>query len=107
MHKGDVIMKKRIIWSNMNINPDDWKEGYKEATEINGWDEDTEDEVNLWRYIDETLDAYLGDERMNLNVPTDGRILLIADLGLWYGRRQGYQIREGNVKNILYDGYNS
>lgn len=97
-------MKKHIIWSNMNINPDDWKEDYKEATEINGWDEDTEDKDNLWRYIDETLDSYLGDERMNLNVPTDGRILLIADLGLWYGRRQGYQIREGNVKNILYDG---
>ena len=37
-------------------------------------------------------------------MPTDGRILLIADLGLWNGRRPGYQIREGNVKNILYDG---
>ena len=29
-------MKKRIIWSNMNINPDDWKEGYKEIAEENG-----------------------------------------------------------------------
>ena len=94
-------MKKRIIWSNMDINPDDWKEGYKEDTEINGWDEDTEDEDNLWRYINETLAAYLEDERMNLNVPTDGRILVVADLGLWYGRRQGYRILDGNVKNIL------
>ena len=97
-------MKKRIIWSNMNINPDDWKEGYKEIAEENGWDEDTDDENNLWNYINEELDRYLDDERMNLNVPTDGRILLIADLGLWHGRKQGYQIREGNVKNILYDG---
>lgn len=94
-------MKKRIIWSNMNINPDDWKEGYKKEAELNEWDEDTEDEDNLWKYIYETLDYYLDDEHMNLNVPTDGRILVIADLGLWYGRRQGYKILNGNVKNIL------
>ena len=94
-------MKKRIIWSNMNINPDDWKEGYKEIAEENGWEEDTDDENNLWNYIYEELDHYIDDERMNLDVTTDGRILVIADLGLWYGRRQGYRILDGNVKNIL------
>ena len=94
-------MKKRIIWSNMNINPNDWKEGYKEIAEENGWDEDTDDENNLWNYIYEELDHYIDDERMNLDVTTDGRILVVADLGLWYGRRQGYRILDGNVKNIL------
>lgn len=94
-------MKKRIIWSNMNINPDDWKEGYKEIAEENGWDEDTDDENNLWNYIYEELDHYIDDERMNLDVTTDGRILVVTDLGLWYGRRQGYRILDGNVKNIL------
>lgn len=94
-------MKKRIIWSNMNIDPDDWKEGYKEIAEENGWEEDTDDENNLWNYIYEELDHYIDDERMNLDVTTDGRILVVADLGLWYGRRQGYRILDGNVKNIL------
>lgn len=94
-------MKKRIIWSNMNINPDDWKEGYKEIAEENGWEEDTNDENNLWNYIYEELDHYIDDERMNLDMTTDGRILVVADLGLWYGRRQGYRILDGNVKNIL------
>ena len=94
-------MKKRIIWSNMNINPDDWKEGYKEIAEENGWEEDTGDENNLWNYIYEELDHYIDDERMNLDVTTDGSILVVADLGLWYGRRQGYRILDGNVKNIL------
>lgn len=94
-------MKKRIIWSNMNINPDDWKEIYKEIAEENGWDEDTDDENNLWNYIYEELDHYIDDERMNLDVTTDGRILVVMDLGLWYGRRQGYRILDGNVKNIL------
>lgn len=94
-------MKKRIIWSNMNINPDDWKEIYKEIAEENGWDEDTDDENNLWNYIYEELDHYIDDERMNLDMTTDGRILVVADLGLWYGRRQGYRILDRNVKNIL------
>lgn len=97
-------MKKRIIWSNMNINPEDWKERYKEIAEENGWEEDIDNENNLWRYINETLDQYLDDERANLDMLIDGHILIIADLGLWNGRRQGYRIHEGNVKNILYDG---
>lgn len=94
-------MKKRIIWSNMNINPDDWREGYKEIAEENGWEEDTDDENNLWKYIGEELDRYLDDEQANLNVPTDGRILAIADLGLWIRRKRGYKILDGNVKNIF------
>ena len=94
-------MKKRIIWSNMNINPDDWKEGYKEIAEENGWEEDTDDENNLWRYIDEELDKYRDDKRMNLDVPTDGHILAIADLGLWNGRKQGYKILDESANSIF------
>lgn len=94
-------MKKRIIWSNINISPDYWKEGYKEIAEENGWDEDTDDENNLWRYIDEELDRYRDDERINLDVPTNGRILAIADLGLWNGRKQGYMILKENVNSIF------
>lgn len=63
-------MKKKIIWSNMDL-----------------------DEDELW----------LDDERVNLNIETDGRILVIADLGLWHGRVPGYKILDGNVSNILYE----
>lgn len=97
-------MKKRIIWSNININPDDWKEGYKEIAEENGWDEDTENEDNLQIFISEELERNLDDERANLNIPLDGDILVIADLGLWNGRRQGYKILHGNVSNIFTTG---
>lgn len=98
-------MKKLTIWSNRDINLDDWRDSYKECAEINEWDEDTDDEYNLWNYIHETLQMYLDDERnYNLNIPTDGRILAIADLGLWYGRRQGYKILKNKVSDILYDG---
>ena len=45
---------------------------------------------------------YLDDERINLNIKTDGEIIVIADLGLWFGRRQGYKTIGNNVSNCLY-----
>lgn len=67
-------MSKRIIWSNRDDDDDQ-----------------------------ELLDMYLEDERANLNVNADGRILIIADLGLWNGRRQGYKILGRKVSDILSD----
>lgn len=94
-------MRKHIIWSNIDINPDDWRYDYKELAEENGWDEDTDDENNLWDFINESLEQYLGDERMNLDKEVDGRILVIGDLGLWHGRVPGYKILDNNVASIL------
>lgn len=92
---------KHTIWSNRNINPDDWKADYLDCMEIN---EEDMDEYELWDYINSTLSIYLDDEHANLNKKTDGRILVIADLGLWHGRRQGYKILNGNVNNIFRTG---
>ena len=48
---------------------------------------------------------YLEDERSNLNVQLPGPILVIGDLGLWYGRRMGYkEIPSGNICDCLYAG---
>lgn len=98
-------MKKLTIWSNRNINPADWKESYKEDCEYNNWWGDPEDEGNLWEYINEMLSLYLDDERANLNITTNGRILAIGDLGLWDGRHQGYRILGKNVNSIFDDHY--
>lgn len=96
-------MKKHVIWSDMDINPENWKDAYKEDAELNGWNEDIEDETNLWEYIYDTLGRYLDDERMNLNKETEGRILVIADLGFWDGRKPAYKILPKNVSEILSD----
>lgn len=96
-------MKKRIIWSNIDLNPEDWRKDYEEVARENEWDEDTSDPNNLWQYMIATHNTYLDDERYNLNKYLNGRILIIADLGLWNGRKQGYKIIDGNISNILYD----
>lgn len=66
----------RIIWSN--------------------WDDELDDP--------DMLGEYLEYERANLNVKLGAPIIVIADLGLWNGRRKGYKIiNSGNIKDCLYD----
>lgn len=95
-------MKKRIIWSNMDLDIEDWRDDYREYLEYNGFDERHDNDDDLYNWMTETNDRYLYDERYNLNKEVDGRILIIADLGLWNGRKPGYKIIESrNIKNIL------
>lgn len=94
---------RHIIWSNMNLDVDDWREGYEEYLEINELDDDPTNESELYQWMVETNDEYLSDERANLNVQLSKPIIVIADLGLWYGRRSGYKmIDSGNIKDCLY-----
>ena len=71
--------KKRIIWSNRNLDLEDWRadleEEYPDA-----------DEDDLYEIMCMTNDDYLEDERVNLNIELGNKILIIADLGLWDGR---------------------
>lgn len=85
-------MKKHTIWSNMDLNIEDWRDDYKEYLEMNDMDDaDPNDEDAIYEWMNETNDMYFDDEYANLNKKIDGRILVIADLGLWDGRKQGYK----------------
>lgn len=95
-------MKKHIIWSNIDLDIEDWRGDYKEYLEYNSLDGFHDNDDDLYNWMIETNDRYLYDERYNLNQEVDGRILVIADLGLWNGRKQGYKIIDSqNIKNIL------
>ena len=94
---------RHIIWSDMSLDPDDWKDSYKEFLEINGLDDNPNDENELYKWMVETNEDYLADERMNLDVQLSQPIIVIADLGLWYGRKSGYRVIDsGNIKDCLY-----
>ena len=93
---------KHIIWSNYNLNLDDWMEGIKENLDINGIDYSDWPESKFYEEMVEANDLYLEDEKSNLNCPTEGRIIEIADVGLWDGRRTGYNLlNEYNIKACL------
>jgi hypothetical protein len=85
----------RIIWDNTDVDIDkwdfdsDWIEEYQPT-----------DDQKYERMYDD-LNFFIDDERANLDISCN-KIIVIANLGLWHGRRQGYKIIDGNVKNILY-----
>lgn len=89
-------MERKVIWSNINLDLDDWKDDLVEQ-----FPEATEDE--LYYIMVEENAEYLQDERMNLDIQLSQEILVIADLGLWNGSHTGYRIiKSGNIKDCLY-----
>lgn len=92
-----------IIWSDQNLDIEDWREEYKEYLEANELDLDPNDEQAIYEWMMETNGEYLSDERDNLNIRLSQPIIVIGDLGRWNGRVMGYKmIDSGNIKDCLY-----
>ena len=83
--------KRYVIWSNINLDYEkDWKKDFEAE-----YPEKSESERIELMYA--TNADYLDDERINLNIQLNEPIIVIADLGLWDGRHQGFKmIESGN-----------
>ena len=87
---------RHVIWSNYDLDYEDWRDDLEAE-----YPELTEDQRIALMY--EINGDYLDDERVNLNIQLSQPILVIGDLGLWYGRRSGYKVIEsGNIRDCLY-----
>ena len=94
MNDGD-----HVIWTNYHLNYDDWADDLE--TE---YPELSKDE-RYYKMLD-LNDSYLDDERANLSIQLSQPILVIADLGLWNGRRSCCkEIQSGNICDCLYGGH--
>ena len=93
------MSKKKLIWTNYDLDSDlDWKDDL----EADYPDMDEDERVDLMYQLN---NDQLDDERVNLNILLNRPILVIADLGLWNGRRTGYRvIKSGNISDCLYSG---
>lgn len=92
-------MKKRIIWSNTDINIEDWRDGYAEFCEFNNITPGNDNALLDWAI--DTNYNYLEDEFFNLDKQLTGNILIIADFGLWNGRENACRIAKNNLNEIL------
>ena len=91
-----MTAENHVIWSNYNLDLDDWRDKLLEE-----YPDKSEDELYALMY--EHNDLRLDDERVNLNIQMPETILLIADIGRWNGRFPGYQeIKSGNIRDCLY-----
>lgn len=96
-------IERHVIWSNMNLDLDDWRGDMREQLEMNGTNPDDITEDMLYEEMVQVNEDYLYDERDNLNVQLSEPIIIIADLGRWNGRFQGYKmIDSGNIRDCLY-----
>ena len=87
--------KRHIIWSDYNLNYDDWKDDLESEYP------DLTDEQRYYKMYEINGD-YLDDERANLNIQLSQPIIVIGDLGLWHGRVSGYRmIDSGNIRDCL------
>lgn len=80
---------KQIIWSSDALLDETAREYYQNFKR-----EELDDDaykVSDEEWSDEVYNE-LGDERQNLNKDVNGVIIAFGDLGLWNGRKQGYQI---------------
>lgn len=97
-------MKKHfIIWSDENLDLEDWRDDLLEEAKSNDEDPAALTESQLYDRMVERNSEQLYDERANLNIDLGEPILVIADLGLWHGRCLAYrEIMSGNIKDCLY-----
>lgn len=68
------------IWSNADLDYEEWKDWMEEE-----YPTLSDDERVAMMY--EENGHYLEDERLNLDIQLSQPILVVADLGLWNGRR--------------------
>ncbi len=99
---------KKIIWTN-DVYLEDYEDYFREEGIT-----DKEEKIKEMYFLNE-LDFEA--EMMNLDIKLPDKILVIACLGLWNGRRSGYKIMGNNLNEILtasigdlyevyFDGYN-
>ena len=99
-------MKERIIVENTDLNEELYQDAFEEWCDMNGLNPEEED---IYEFMEDEANRWLEDEYDNLNEPC-GDILVIADLGFWNGRKQGYQVIYTNkingIFNVLGSDYN-
>lgn len=114
--------KKHLIWSS-DIKVEDWVKDRESIMDNYDYCKNCKDKGNC-QYCDVFLEeieminqSYLEDELDNLNIPTKNDILVIAVLGLWNGKRNGFKFLKNRNVNAIFslcedsssfycDGYN-
>lgn len=91
-----MISNKNIIWSDISLDFDDWREDLQA-------DNPEMTEVELYYLMFAINFDSLNDVRDNFSIVLPKPIIVIANLGLWNGRKSGYKIiKSGNIKDCFY-----
>lgn len=99
------MAKHNILWKSYGMYSLKELKEYEEQAKINLLNNEyTEEEITEEQITQEVYDDIDMDydcEIDNLNVTLNGRILAIASMGLWDGRRTGYKILGHNLNEVV------
>lgn len=97
------MAKHTTIWKSYGMYDlkelENFEKDVKELLEEDAVENITEEKITDEVYFQ--IDMNFGDEKLNLDKQLDGRILCIANMGLWNGRRTGYKILGNNLNEVL------
>lgn len=96
-----LLKKPRVIFDS-EPNYDDAKQYLIEKAIEDGENPDDITDSDIWEEANFQAEMWFSDETDNLYKELDGRVLCIADLGLWNGRRTGYKICRNNLNEVMY-----
>lgn len=97
-------MKKVTIWKSYGMyDLKELEEEEKGAKEFlsEEYPDIEQTEENITEEIYNNIDLWFQDETMNLSKQLEGRILAIANVGRWDGRRSGCKILGDNLNEVL------
>ena len=98
-----MAKKHTTIWKSYGMY--DLKELEKFEKDVKELlEEDAVENITKEKITDEVyfqIDQSFEDEESNLYKQLDGRILAIASMGLWNGRKSGYKILGNNLNEVL------
>ena len=97
------MAKHTTIWKSYGMYDlkelEELEHDTRENLKENGFEDYETVDVTDTMYED--IDMWFGDEQSNLYRVLDGRIICIASMGLWNGRRSGYKILGNNLNEVL------
>ena len=97
------MAKHNVIWKSYGMlnrkELEDYEKGARENLEYNGVENITESDIQ--QEVFDNIDLFFEDELLNLDKTLPNKIIAIADMGLWYGRRQGYKVLGNNLNEVV------
>lgn len=100
-----MTKKHSLIWKSYGMYSSKELEQYeKDAKEMlleNNIPEEEITEDRVTNEIYDSIDLNFDAEVCNLDKELEGRILAIANMGLWYGRRTGYKVLGHNLNEVV------
>lgn len=102
-NRKEETMRNTIFKSYGMLTNEELKEYEKEAiTQLNENNQNINDD-DVFNFIIADINFNFDWEFENLNKQINNKILCIASLGLWNGRKAGYKIMSDNLRDVLYN----